>query len=97
MFVACGIGNPRAFHQTVETLGARVQQHRYFRDHHPFSADDARRLAEHGLPVVVTEKDAVKLESVWPADGPPLRVVRIEFEPVDGVADLDAAWDGLCA
>ncbi len=95
--VACGIGNPRAFVATVEQLGARVIDTRFFRDHHAFDARDARQLAARAGPVVVTEKDAVKLEPIWPKDGAPLHVVRIEFEAMDGAADIAAAWDTFCA
>ncbi|MHC4547580.1 MAG: tetraacyldisaccharide 4'-kinase [Planctomycetota bacterium] len=87
--VACGIGNPRAFARTVESLGARVGTTRFFRDHHAYTRRDAEALAHAGRPVVVTEKDAVKLEGIWPA-GVPLHVVRIDFRVLDGGPDLDA-------
>jgi len=96
VLVACGIGNPRAFVSTVESLGATVAAERFFRDHHAFSVEEARELAGQPLPVVVTEKDAVKLESLWPADGAPLRVVTIEFEFVEGGEEILAELEKLC-
>jgi len=84
VFVACGIGNPAAFVRTVESLGGEAQETRFFRDHHAYSRTDARELAAQALPVVVTEKDAVKLEPLWPADGAPLVVVTIAFEFIQG-------------
>jgi tetraacyldisaccharide 4'-kinase len=92
--VACAIGNPGAFVRTVESMGAKVAARRFFRDHHAYSEKDAAALAHLGLPVVVTEKDAVKLEALW--QGPaPLHVVRIAFEALDGAAELDALFDQL--
>lgn len=91
VLVACGIGNPRAFVATVEGMGARVVARRFFRDHHHYDAADARALAEPGLPVVVTEKDWVKLGPLWESGD--LHVVRIAFEAMDGAADLEALFD----
>ena len=92
--VACGIGNPRAFVQTVEGLGGRPARTRFFRDHHPFDAGDAASLAAEGLPVVVTEKDAVKLRPLWTFDAP-LHVVTNRFEPLDGAPEIAALLDRL--
>jgi tetraacyldisaccharide 4'-kinase len=95
VLVACGIGNPRAFRRTVEGLGARVEAERFYRDHHRYTSADAAWLGARGLPVVVTEKDAVKLEPLW--GGPaPLVTVPIRFEPRDGAADIDRVWGRLC-
>lgn len=94
VLVACGIGNPPAFVLTVEGLGARVAKRELFRDHHAFSREEAEDLARSGLPVVVTEKDAVKLEPLWDFDAP-LVVVRIAFEAMDGGELIDAAFDRL--
>ena len=95
VFAACGIGNPEAFYRTIEQLGARVARSRAFRDHHAYTAADAAALAAEELPVVVTEKDAVKLEPLWPG-ARDLHVLRIEFEPMDGAGALAAAFDALC-
>jgi len=92
--VACAIGNPAAFVRTVESLGARVVARRFFRDHHAYTDGDAAELARPGLPVVITEKDAVKLEALWPG-AVPLHVVRIALEVLDGAAELDALFDRL--
>jgi tetraacyldisaccharide 4'-kinase len=96
VFVACGIGNPGAFVRTVETLGAVVAGERFFRDHHAYSAADARELAGQSLPVVVTEKDAVKLERLWPAGATPLVVVTIGFEFLEGGDAVLALLEQVC-
>lgn len=54
-----GIGSPERFFQTVRALGATVIPHP-FPDHHAFTAADI--AFRDGLPVVMTEKDAVKCE-----------------------------------
>ena len=93
VLVACGIGNPGAFVRTVESLGGQVASTRFFRDHHAYTRDEALALAAQPLPVVVTEKDAVKLEPLWPERGAPLVVVTIEFEFVDGGDAVMALMD----
>lgn len=52
-----GIGNPQRFVNTLEQLGFQPHLHA-FSDHHHFVADDFKFSNE--LPVVMTEKDAVK-------------------------------------
>jgi tetraacyldisaccharide 4'-kinase len=91
---ACGIGNPGAFRLMLERAGLRVEEHRVFRDHHAYTREDAASLAAAGRPVVVTEKDAVKLEPLWPP-GPPLVVVGVDLLVLDGARDLDALFDRL--
>ncbi len=58
----CGIARPQAFQETLEKLGAEVAAFRRFRDHHPYSPSDVRRLTglfretgAHAL--LTTEKD----------------------------------------
>ena len=83
VFVFCGIGNPEAFHRTVSSLGADVVKFRAFEDHHPYVAQDVRRLNAEAQEfmaeaMVTTEKDAARLH----ADGfeLPLMAIRIEIE-----------------
>jgi tetraacyldisaccharide 4'-kinase len=81
---AAGIGDPRSFGAQLRALGARVDL-RSFRDHHPYDAGDARRLARDGRDadyVVMTAKDAVKMRRLWPADA---------AEPLVGV--LEVCWE----
>jgi len=92
--VACGIGNPHAFALMLERMGLVIAERRFFRDHHAFTRADAEALAGAGRPVVVTEKDAVKLEPLWPPE-PPLIVVKVEMDVLDGAAHLDALFDRL--
>jgi len=95
LLLACAIGNPRAFRRTVESMGGIVREERIFRDHHAYDARDAAELARSGLPVAVTEKDAVKLRPLWGASMPPLLVVRIEFRALTGAREIAAAFDAM--
>jgi tetraacyldisaccharide 4'-kinase len=74
-----GTGNPQAFFNSLRTQGYRVLRHP-FPDHHPFSAADIAFGDE--LPVVMTEKDAVKC----------LRFATTQhwYQPID--VDLPAAF-----
>jgi tetraacyldisaccharide-1-P 4'-kinase len=68
----------------VRASGASVQLAAY-QDHHAYDARDIARLVQAAAAVdyvVVTEKDAVKLRTRWPADAP---------EPL--VAELDVHWE----
>ncbi len=56
-----GIGNPGRFFATLRELGFEVIEHS-FPDHHVFQA--AELVFEDSLPVVMTEKDAVKCRSL---------------------------------
>jgi len=54
-----GIGNPARFFRQLETQGMTVIEHP-FPDHHPFAREDI--VFEDDLPVLMTEKDAVKCQ-----------------------------------
>jgi tetraacyldisaccharide 4'-kinase len=54
----CAIGNPDSFFALLEALGYRFRA-RPFPDHHAFGVDDLTAMEG---PLLVTEKDAVKLE-----------------------------------
>ncbi len=62
----CGIGRPAKFVETLGAAGVRNAVLRPFPDHHAYTAADAERLLAEaratGLPLVTTEKDAVKLK-----------------------------------
>jgi tetraacyldisaccharide 4'-kinase len=55
-----GIGNPQRFFRELRTRGLEVIEHAY-PDHHPFTAGELAFADE--LPVLMTEKDAVKCAS----------------------------------
>ena len=55
-----GIGNPARFFETLRRVGLRLREH-VFGDHHRFRPQDIR--FDDDLPVLMTEKDAVKCGS----------------------------------
>jgi len=62
-----GIGNPARLFKLLSKLGFTVTEHP-FADHHPFQPSDLALSPE--LPIIMTEKDAVKcrsftLENIW--------------------------------
>ena len=63
----CGIGNPEAFRQTLQGLGANVAAFRSFPDHHEYTRNDVEELRTWARQqamecvVVTTQKDLVKL------------------------------------
>ena len=75
-----GIGNPQRFFDSLRALGFTPIEHS-FADHHRFSSDDIRFDDE--LPVIMTEKDAVKCAQLAPGE-------RYWYLKVD--AELPAAF-----
>ncbi|MEQ1857150.1 MAG: tetraacyldisaccharide 4'-kinase [Longimicrobiales bacterium] len=64
LLAVCGIGRPDAFAKAVAREGTGAVELFSFPDHHPFTSADVARMAARaaGRSIVVTEKDAVKLE-----------------------------------
>jgi len=72
VIAAAGIADPESFAVQVRASGATVQLAAY-QDHYEYGSADVARLVQATAGagyLVVTEKDAVKLRSVWPADKP---------------------------
>lgn len=59
----CGIANPAGFVETLTRSGFTVLESRCFPDHYVFQGDDLQRLRDKhaGVPLVCTEKDAVRI------------------------------------
>ena len=77
-----GIGDPPRFFSHLESLGLEVVPHP-FPDHYTFSAADLE--FGDGLPVVMTEKDAVKCK----------RFAQANFWMLPVAAELDPAFGAL--
>ncbi len=60
-----GIGDPEKFFATLRQSGVAVEEQRSFPDHHRYARDEADDLVaaaeRHGLALVTTEKDIVRL------------------------------------
>ena len=88
------IGDPRAFEAQLRAAAMRVAG-RAFPDHHAFSPDEVRWLADEAREAdvtICTLKDAVKLGPLWPPSVAPLwylsQSVRVEHgaEALEGLA-----------
>jgi tetraacyldisaccharide 4'-kinase len=92
----CGIAQPDTFRQTLENLGATLNEFRSFPDHHNYSRDDVEELqrwAEQlpaGTAILTTQKDWVKLR-VNNLGSSPLWALRIELTWRDGEERFQAA------
>jgi len=73
-----GIGNPQRFFQLLTRHGIDVEPHPY-PDHHPFEAGDLKY--DDGLPILMTEKDAVKCRCLPCRD---CWVVHVDAQPDAG-------------
>ena len=86
--LACGIGNPQSFNHLCERAGVKVVATRYLRDHSSWNEQHIAAGAGHPL-VLVTEKDAVKLQG-RALDN--MFVVRVDWEFQQG---KEAWWQAL--
>ncbi len=71
VLAVCGIGRPDAFAKAVARRVTGTVELYSFPDHHAFTAEDVARIRARaaGRCIVVTEKDAVKLEAILDVDG----------------------------
>ncbi len=94
-----GIANPESFFRQLTELGAVVRPHS-FADHHAFTREEAHDLAARATSsdfVVCTLKDAVKLESLWPAEAGSLWYVSQRLRIEDGQDHIDRLLDRVIA
>lgn len=93
--VVTATGNPGSVERTAREAGLEVVSASRYRDHHWFSADEARREQQaadrSASRVLLTAKDAVR----WPeAAGPPPLVLEVTWEWVWGGAELERSAAG---
>ena len=64
-----GIGRPAKFFATLDAAGAKIVARHAFADHHPYGAEEMRRLLAEAeaarARLVTTAKDAVRLPPEW--------------------------------
>jgi tetraacyldisaccharide 4'-kinase len=98
VLVVSGIGDPGSLHSQVRQLGARVTTMDW-PDHHRYTATDARHIDAKARAldyVVITEKDAVKLEPLWhPAAARRALVAHLEVVWERGGDKLTRALDRI--
>lgn len=98
----CAIGHPAAFRATLESLGARVVGFRSDPDHHIYTADELdARLAEavrcEAEALVITAKDAVKIQPLLAGRATPVPVLRLDItaRPAEPEALLTAVREAI--
>ncbi len=83
--VVTAVAAPEEVVRSVEATGTTVEGLRAFPDHHDFTDHDIERALEGWRgPVVVTEKDAVKLRMLTAARAADVRVLRQRVEVESG-------------
>lgn len=88
-----GVGDPASFFEQLRQLGATPTACR-FPDHHAYSPAEAGDLATKSSChkyAVTTEKDAVKLRTLWPANGPRLWYLSQAVRLTEGAPFVAAA------
>lgn len=90
----CGIGNPRGFQQTLQSLGVNSDP-LIFPDHHHYQPADLDRIVDHANRtkteiLVTTQKDLVKFSDTR-LGGFPVYAIEIAAEIVTGEHLLDDA------
>ncbi len=90
VLLASAIAHPARFRVTAETLSWRVLGHRQFPDHHDFTDRELEDLLQGvtDIPLVVTEKDWVKLPD-WAKQTGRIWALRIEMEVEDEASFRD--------
>lgn len=83
-----GIGHPPRFFATLETLGADLVATQGFADHRAYQASELKALAQQGLNVIMTEKDAVKCRE-WAEENWWYLPVDAQFSPQDELRILN--------
>jgi tetraacyldisaccharide 4'-kinase len=64
------IARPQRFFESLEKMDVDIVKSYSFPDHHLFSTAEIQLAIDHHEAVIVTSKDAVKLQNIWPADRP---------------------------
>ena len=95
-----GIAVPQSFEKILDKLGAQVEFHRVFSDHHSFNQKEIdrfmRRCVERDIEVIITtEKDAVRF--MRPAElDVPVYFLRIEVEILKGEEVWNKIIERIC-
>lgn len=95
-----GIAVPQSFEKILRKLGARVEFHRVFSDHHSFNQKEIdrfmNRCVERDIELIVTtEKDAVRFMKPTELDVP-VYFLRIEVDILEGHDVWERLVDRIC-
>jgi tetraacyldisaccharide 4'-kinase len=95
-----GIAVPESFEKLLRNLGAQVEFHRVFSDHHSFKQKDIdgfmRRCVKRDIDLIITtEKDAVRFIKPTELDVP-IYFLRIEVDILKGAEVWEKLVDRIC-
>lgn len=95
-----GIAVPQSFEKLLKNLGANVEFHRVFADHHSFNQKDIdefmKRCVRRDIDLIITtEKDAVRFITPTELDVP-IYFLRIEVDILEGQEIWQRLVDRIC-
>ena len=95
-----GIASPKGFEDELVRLGARVNYHKRFADHHRYKQQEIIEAINKGLQrearaLITTEKDAVRFPLLERRDLP-VYFLRVEIEMLSGVDEFHAWINRIC-
>lgn len=95
-----GIASPKGFEDELVRLGARVNYHKRFADHHRYKQQEIIEAINKGLQreariLVTTEKDAVRFPMLERRDLP-VYFLRVEIEMLSGADEFHAWINRIC-
>ncbi|MGJ8676162.1 MAG: tetraacyldisaccharide 4'-kinase [Akkermansiaceae bacterium] len=95
-----GIAVPESFEKILKKLGASVEFHRVFSDHHSFNQKEIDRFMHRCVQrdieyIITTEKDAVRFMKPTELDVP-VYFLRIEVEILQGAEIWDQLIERIC-
>ncbi len=98
----CGIGNPDSFFNSLKSLGVELLDTRTWPDHHAYTVDDIRCLADwteqhrEATWLLCTRKDWVKLQTSR-IGRLTLGALEIQLDIIEGQPEMEAALSGCIA
>ena len=95
-----GIASPKGFEDELVRLGARVNYHKRFADHHRYKQQEIIEAINKGLQrearaLITTEKDAVRFPLLERRDLP-VYFLRVEIEMLSGADEFHAWINRIC-
>lgn len=94
VFAFCGIGNPQAFLNTINTLGCDVVGSRVYNDHQHYNSDDVAGICEQAMCgkaelILTTQKDWTKIARLGTLGNEmPFAYLAIELKFISGEGGL---------
>ena len=83
--LVCGIARPQRFVRLAQDMGISVARNYFFNDHHPFTADEIEGIGKGPYDgILITEKDAVRFNTLKLVNCPEIWYLKIELAFFDG-------------